>query len=196
MIVTEACKPPLDDAGARAGRAFLCRPLCDHPREAAPPISRASCASAAGTGPSDAAGRRAGRADGGARLCRRPRLRRGPRRRACPSRLWRAAGRRGAARRRHRARRMRPRRAEIAADGAWEAALRFAERRQDRAVRGRASPIARPAKRRFAAMLRAGHPARSRAPHRRRRTGRNPGSGQRAEHIWFTNMRNHDSFTA
>ena len=37
--------------GARTGRAFLCRPLCDDPREARAPISSASCANAAGRAP-------------------------------------------------------------------------------------------------------------------------------------------------
>ena len=65
---------------------------------------------------------------------------------------------------------------EAAEAGAWEAALRFAERRKIGPFA--AADADRPAREKaFAAMLRAGHPPGARAAHRGRPTGRNPASG-------------------
>ena len=171
-------------AAGRAGAA-LCRPLCDDARQAALPISRASCANAAGTARASRRSRGAGRADGRARLCRRRGLRAVARRASLTGRGYgerrvgqalRAAGidEDGCGRARASWRQAEP----------GDAALRFAERRRIGPFAA-ATPIARQREKALAAMVRAGHPFRACA---RRLRDWTPGAKIR---IWtiFANLR-------
>ena len=150
-------------SGARAGRAFLCRALCDDPREAAAYLAR-KLRERGWDGRRRAAARRAGRADGGASAMSTT----APSPRPAPPRCPGAAMARGGSTRRcappGSARRMRPRRGRSRPTAPGR--RRCASPNGAGSARSRPREADRPAREKaLAAMLRAGHPAAARPAH-------------------------------